>query len=70
MPFHVVDISHGDHVTSFAAAVAAGIWGVINKATTGATGRITRTMTGAKPRSTPACSGVRTTAGAPLHASA
>lgn len=35
----VVDIAHGDHVTSFAAAAAAGIWGVIHKATTGATGK-------------------------------
>lgn len=38
MPFHVVDIFHGDRVTSFAEAAAAGIWGVIHKATTGATG--------------------------------
>jgi GH25 family lysozyme M1 (1,4-beta-N-acetylmuramidase) len=39
MPFHVVDIAHGDHVTSFSEAAAAGIWGVIHKATTGGTGK-------------------------------
>jgi GH25 family lysozyme M1 (1,4-beta-N-acetylmuramidase) len=35
----VVDLSHGDGVTSFADAKAAGLVGVIHKATTGATGR-------------------------------
>jgi GH25 family lysozyme M1 (1,4-beta-N-acetylmuramidase) len=35
----VVDISHGDRVDSFATARAAGLRGVIHKATTGATGR-------------------------------
>jgi GH25 family lysozyme M1 (1,4-beta-N-acetylmuramidase) len=35
----VVDISHGDGVISFADAKAAGLVGVIHKATTGATGR-------------------------------
>src|SRR5262249_50780964 len=36
---HVVDLFHGDEVTSFGEAANAGIWGVIHKATTGATGR-------------------------------
>ena len=36
---NVVDISHGDTVTSFADAAAAGIWGIIHKATTGETGQ-------------------------------
>lgn len=36
--FRVVDLYHGDDVTSFAAAANAGLWGVIHKATTGATG--------------------------------
>ena len=35
----VVDISHGDDVTSFGKAKEAGLLGVIHKATTGATGR-------------------------------
>ncbi|HET7436867.1 MAG TPA: GH25 family lysozyme [Thermoanaerobaculia bacterium] len=35
----VVDLYHGDRVSSFAKAAAAGVWGVIHKATTGATGR-------------------------------
>jgi lysozyme len=35
----VVDLSHGDGVVSFADAKAAGLIGVIHKATTGATGR-------------------------------
>jgi GH25 family lysozyme M1 (1,4-beta-N-acetylmuramidase) len=35
----VVDIYHGDKVTSFAKAHAAGIQGIIHKATTGATGK-------------------------------
>lgn len=35
----VVDISHGDTVTSFQQARAAGLLGVIHKATTGATGK-------------------------------
>jgi len=35
---HVIDIYHGDKVTSFKDAAKAGIWGVIHKATTGATG--------------------------------
>ncbi|HKO56422.1 MAG TPA: glycoside hydrolase family 25 protein [Thermoanaerobaculia bacterium] len=35
----VVDLYHNDDVTSFAAAAAAGIWGVIHKATTGQTGQ-------------------------------
>lgn len=39
LPLRVVDMSHGDRVTSFAQAAAAGIWGVIHKATTGATGK-------------------------------
>ncbi len=36
--FHVVDIYNGDNVTSFQQAANAGLWGVIHKATTGATG--------------------------------
>jgi len=36
---NVVDIYHADNVTSFVEARNAGIWGVIHKATTGATGR-------------------------------
>jgi lysozyme len=36
--FHVVDLYHGDNVTSFRTAAANGVWGVIHKATTGATG--------------------------------
>ena len=36
--FRVVDLYHNDQVTSFSQAAAAGIWGVIHKATTGATG--------------------------------
>src|ERR1043166_5363770 len=39
LPLHVVDLAHYDRVTSFAKAAAAGIWGVIHKATTGATGK-------------------------------
>jgi GH25 family lysozyme M1 (1,4-beta-N-acetylmuramidase) len=35
----VVDIYHGDKVTSFNRAADAGLWGVIHKATTGRTGR-------------------------------
>jgi GH25 family lysozyme M1 (1,4-beta-N-acetylmuramidase) len=35
---NVVDLYHGDVVDSFAQAAAAGLWGVIHKATTGATG--------------------------------
>ena len=35
---NVVDIAHGDSVTSFAQAQAAGVVGIIHKATTGATG--------------------------------
>ena len=35
----VVDLYHHDRVSSFAKAAAAGVWGVIHKATTGATGR-------------------------------
>lgn len=37
--FRVVDIYHGDNVTSFQQAATAGLWGVIHKATTGATGQ-------------------------------
>ena len=37
--FRVVDINHNDRVTSFQEAAAAGLWGVIHKATTGATGK-------------------------------
>jgi lysozyme len=36
---NVVDLYHLDNVTSFPDAAAAGIWGVIHKATTGATGQ-------------------------------
>lgn len=36
--FRVVDLFHEDNVTSFSEAAAAGIWGIIHKATTGATG--------------------------------
>lgn len=36
---NVVDLYHLDNVTSFTDAAAAGIWGVIHKATTGATGQ-------------------------------
>jgi GH25 family lysozyme M1 (1,4-beta-N-acetylmuramidase) len=36
--FRVVDLFHEDTVTSFTDAAAAGIWGIIHKATTGATG--------------------------------
>src|SRR5215470_4376885 len=35
----VVDLFHGDGVTSFNEAADAGIWGIIHKATTGATGK-------------------------------
>ena len=35
----VVDLFHGDRVTSFARAYQAGIRGIIHKATTGATGK-------------------------------
>ena len=34
----VVDLYHNDTVTSFSDAAAAGVWGIIHKATTGATG--------------------------------
>jgi len=37
--FHVVDIYHGDKVSSFKKAADAGLWGAIHKATTGATGK-------------------------------
>src|SRR6266566_100367 len=36
---NVVDIYHGDRVSSFKKAADFGIWGIIHKATTGATGR-------------------------------
>jgi len=36
--YRVVDLFHQDAVTSFTDAAAAGLWGVIHKATTGATG--------------------------------
>jgi GH25 family lysozyme M1 (1,4-beta-N-acetylmuramidase) len=36
---NVVDLYHLDNVTSFTDAAAAGVWGVIHKATTGATGK-------------------------------
>jgi GH25 family lysozyme M1 (1,4-beta-N-acetylmuramidase) len=39
MNLRVVDIYHGDKVTSFQKAAEGGIWGVIHKATTGGTGR-------------------------------
>jgi GH25 family lysozyme M1 (1,4-beta-N-acetylmuramidase) len=35
----VVDIYHNDNVTSFQRAADSGIWGIIHKATTGATGK-------------------------------
>src|SRR5262245_23063070 len=35
----VVDLFHGDRVTSFQKAADFGIWGIIHKATTGATGK-------------------------------
>lgn len=35
----VVDIYHADRISSFAKAAAAGVWGIIHKATTGATGK-------------------------------
>jgi len=35
----VVDIYHGDTVTSFQQAADSGIWGIIHKATTGQTGK-------------------------------
>jgi len=35
----VVDLYHDDRVSSFAKAAAAGVWGLIHKATTGATGK-------------------------------
>lgn len=35
----VVDLYHGDNVTSFQQAADSGIWGIIHKATTGATGQ-------------------------------
>ena len=35
----VVDIYHGDRVSSFKKAADFGIWGIIDKATTGATGK-------------------------------
>ncbi len=37
--FHVVDLYQFDRVTDFSQAADGGIWGVIHKATTGATGR-------------------------------
>jgi GH25 family lysozyme M1 (1,4-beta-N-acetylmuramidase) len=36
--FRVVDVYHGDSVTSFQQAADAGLWAIIHKATTGATG--------------------------------
>jgi GH25 family lysozyme M1 (1,4-beta-N-acetylmuramidase) len=35
----VVDLYHGDRITSFQKAADSGIWGIIHKATTGATGK-------------------------------
>src|SRR5260370_39715823 len=35
----VVDVYHGDRVSSFKKAADFGIWGIIHKATTGATGK-------------------------------
>src|SRR3954471_18314901 len=34
----VIDLYHNDNVTSFQRAADAGLWGIIHKATTGATG--------------------------------
>jgi len=47
----VVDIYHGDRVLSFKKAVDFGIWGIIHKATTGATGRDVRYPGRRKPAS-------------------
>jgi lysozyme len=49
---HVVDIYHGDDVTSFKKAADFGIWGVIHKATTGATGKDTEYANRRKPAGT------------------
>jgi lysozyme len=45
----VVDLYHGDRVSSFAKAADAGVWGVIHKATTGATGKDSK-YAGRRPR--------------------
>lgn len=45
----VVDLYHDDRVSSFAKAADAGVWGVIHKATTGATGRDEK-YAGRRPR--------------------
>ena len=45
----VVDLYHGDRVSSFAKIAAAGVWGIIHKATTGATGRDEK-YSGRRPR--------------------
>jgi GH25 family lysozyme M1 (1,4-beta-N-acetylmuramidase) len=45
----VVDLYHGDRVSSFAKIAAAGVWGIIHKATTGATGKDEK-YSGRRPR--------------------
>ena len=47
----VVDIYHGDRVSSFEKAADFGIWGIIHKATTGATGKDAKYPTRRKPAS-------------------
>ena len=45
----VVDIFHGDRVSTFKKAADFGIWGIIHKATTGATGKDVKYPTRRKP---------------------
>jgi GH25 family lysozyme M1 (1,4-beta-N-acetylmuramidase) len=45
----VVDIYHGDRVSSFKKAADFGIWGIIHKATTGATGKDAKYPSRRKP---------------------
>ena len=47
----VVDIYHGDRVSSFEKAADFGIWGIIHKATTGATGKDAKYPTRRNPAS-------------------
>ena len=49
MNLRVVDLYHGDPVDDFSAAAAAGLWGVIHKATTGATGQDGKYVTRRQP---------------------
>jgi GH25 family lysozyme M1 (1,4-beta-N-acetylmuramidase) len=47
----VVDIYHGDRVSNFKKATDFGIWGIIHKATTGATGKDAKYPARRKPAS-------------------